>query len=129
MEAQSDTNMMNCLVVEDSATVRKAIRRILQDFPFVIREAEDGSIALKECQQQLPDVIILDWNMPVMNGIDFLVELRKSEGGNAPKVIFCTTENDLQHIRQALMAGADEYIMKPFDKDIIQEKLEQVGAI
>jgi two-component system chemotaxis response regulator CheY len=113
--------MADCLIVEDSSTVRKAIRRVLEEFPFSIREAEDGSIALKACQEALPDLIILDWNMPVMNGIDFLRALRQLESGNTPKVIFCTTENDL--------AGADEYIMKPFDKTIIQEKLEQVGAI
>jgi two-component system, chemotaxis family, chemotaxis protein CheY len=121
--------MSDCLIVEDSATVRKAIRRILEGLPFSIREAEDGSIALKACQASMPAVIILDWNMPVMNGIDFLRELRKLEKGNNPKVIFCTTENDIKHIREALMAGADEYIMKPFDKGIIQEKLEQVGAL
>lgn len=121
--------MADCLIVEDSSTVRKAIRRVLEEFPFSIREAEDGSIALKACQETLPDLIILDWNMPVMNGIDFLRALRQLESGNTPKVIFCTTENDLKHIREALMAGADEYIMKPFDKTIIQEKLEQVGAI
>lgn len=121
--------MSDCLIVEDSSTVRKAIRRILEDLPFSIREAEDGSIALEACKAAMPDVIILDWNMPVMNGIEFLEELRKLEKGNSPKVIFCTTENDIKHIRRALMAGADEYIMKPFDKNIIQEKLEIVGMI
>jgi two-component system chemotaxis response regulator CheY len=122
--------MTVCLIVEDSSVVRKAVRRIIQDFSFEqVHETENGQEALDFCKKSLPDVIILDWNMPVMNGLEFLEELRKLDNGHKPKVIFCTTENSLSHIQKALMAGADEYIMKPFDKDIIQEKLEQVGII
>lgn len=122
--------MITCLIVEDSAVVRKAIRRIIQDFSFdEIHETENGLEALDFCKKGFPNVIILDWNMPVMNGLEFLQALRKLEDGHKPKVIFCTTENTLSHIQKALMAGADEYIMKPFDKSIIQEKLEQVGII
>jgi two-component system chemotaxis response regulator CheY len=77
----------------------------------------------------MPNAILLDWNMPVMNGIDFLRRLRKMAGGDAPKVVFCTTENDLAHIQEALSAGANEYIMKPFDSDIIQTKFAQIGLI
>ncbi len=121
--------MKTCLIVDDSRVVRKVARKIFEELGFECREAEDGQQALDACTAEMPQVILLDWNMPVMNGIDFLRALRQLESGNTPKVIFCTTENDLKHIREALMAGADEYIMKPFDKTIIQEKLEQVGAI
>jgi two-component system chemotaxis response regulator CheY len=122
--------MTVCLIVEDSGVVRKAVRRIIQEFSFDrIHETENGLEALEFCQKELPDVIILDWNMPLMNGLEFLIAMRKLENGHKPKVIFCTTENNLSHIQKALMAGADEYIMKPFDKSIIQEKLEQVGII
>src|SRR3546814_1157388 len=77
------------------------------------------------CARRMPDAILLDWNMPVMNGIEFLRRLRKMTGGDGPLVVFCTTENDLAHIQEALSAGANEYIMKPFDSDIIQTKLAQ----
>jgi two-component system chemotaxis response regulator CheY len=73
--------------------------------------------------------VLLDWNMPVMSGIDFLRTLRHARDGMMPVVIFCTTENDIQHIQEAIEAGANEYIMKPFDSDIIQAKLAQVGLL
>jgi two-component system chemotaxis response regulator CheY len=75
----------------------------------------------------MPDAILLDWNMPVMTGIEFLRKLRGEPGGEAPVVVFCTVENDLDHIREALEAGANEYIMKPFDGDIIADKLVEAG--
>lgn len=77
----------------------------------------------------MPDGILLDWNMPVMEGIEFLELLRKTEGGDVPRVIFCTTNNDIEHITRAIEAGANEYIMKPFDQDILREKLEEVGLL
>jgi len=86
-------------------------------------------LALVQCLQAMPDAILLDWNMPVMNGIEFLRELRKSVGGDAPVVVFCTTENDIAHIQSAMDAGANEYIMKPFDSEIIETKFAQVGLL
>ena len=118
-----------CLVVDDSRVIRKVARRVLEDIGFEIAEAADGVEALAWCRAAMPDAVLLDWNMPVMNGIDFLRRLRKMSGGDAPKVVFCTTENDLAHIQEALSAGANEYIMKPFDSDIIQAKFSQVGLI
>jgi two-component system chemotaxis response regulator CheY len=81
------------------------------------------------CLKRMPDAILLDWNMPVMSGIDFLRELRKADGGQTPVVVFCTTENDIAHIQEAIGAGANEYIMKPFDSEIIESKFTQVGLI
>ena len=121
--------MKSCLVVDDSRVVRKVARKILEELHFTCSEAEDGKQAMEACAREMPNAILLDWNMPVMNGIDFLRRLRKMSGGDAPKVVFCTTENDLAHIQEALNAGANEYIMKPFDSDIIQTKLAQVGLI
>ncbi len=92
-------------------------------------EAEDGQKALAACSFLMPDAILLDWNMPVMDGFEFLRELRKMPGGNKPKVVFCTTENDVAHIARAMHAGADDYIMKPFDKQIVQSKLEEFGLV
>jgi two-component system, chemotaxis family, chemotaxis protein CheY len=121
--------MRICLVVDDSAVIRKIARRILEDMDFEIVEAEDGEKALEVCKHSLPDAILLDWNMPVMDGYEFLSNLRSMPGGDQPKVVFCTTENDVAHIARALNAGANEYIMKPFDKDIITAKFQEVGLI
>ncbi|WP_316860534.1 response regulator [uncultured Cohaesibacter sp.] len=121
--------MKTCLVVDDSSVIRKVARRILEDLDFGITEAEDGKEALEACALQMPDAVLLDWNMPVMDGLDFLLELRKLEGGSNPKVIFCTTENDVAHIAKAIRAGANEYIMKPFDREIVEAKLQEVGLI
>jgi two-component system, chemotaxis family, chemotaxis protein CheY len=121
--------MKSCLIVDDSKVIRMVARRILEGLHFEIAEAADGKIALEACEKSMPDAILLDWNMPVMNGLDFLRRLRAVPGGDQPKVVFCTTENDLAHIQEAIGAGADEYIMKPFDSEIIQSKFSQVGLI
>ena len=121
--------MKRCLVVDDSSVIRKVARRILEELEFEIDEAENGQQALAACSRQMPDGILLDWNMPVMSGIEFLLELRRAEGGSRPKVVFCTTENDTAHISRAIEAGANEYIMKPFDREILEDKLAAVGLI
>jgi two-component system chemotaxis response regulator CheY len=121
--------MKTCLVVDDSSVVRKIARRILEDMEFQITEAEDGEQALASCKEAMPDAVLLDWNMPVMDGYEFLGNLRRMPGGDAPKVVFCTTENDVAHIARALHAGANEYIMKPFDKDIVTAKFQEVGLV
>lgn len=121
--------MKTCLVVDDSAFVRKFARQILERLSFDVSEAETGQTALEHCRKSMPDAILLDWNMPVVNGVQFLRALRALAGGDAPKVVFCTTENELSNITQALQAGADEYIMKPFDHDILEAKFQQVGLI
>ncbi len=121
--------MKTCLVVDDSPVVRKIARRILEAMAFSIVEAEDGEKALEACRRGLPDAILLDWNMPVMDGYEFLTRLRGMPDGNRPKVVFCTTENGIDHIARALDAGANEYIMKPFDKDIVMAKFQEVGLV
>jgi two-component system chemotaxis response regulator CheY len=121
--------MKTCLVVDDSSVIRKVARRILEGLDFRITEAEDGQQALDLCRRELPDAVLLDWNMPVMDGYDFLKAMRRLPGGERPKVVFCTTENDVVHIARALHAGANEYIMKPFDKEIVEAKFQEVGLI
>ncbi|MCK5167248.1 MAG: response regulator [Rhodospirillaceae bacterium] len=121
--------MKTCLIVDDSKVIRMVAKKILDELGFGTIEAADGQIALDACKAKMPEAVLLDWNMPVMNGIEFLRALREHPGGDAPIVIFCTTENDLDHIQEAMSAGANEYIMKPFDSDIIQAKFQQVGLI
>jgi two-component system chemotaxis response regulator CheY len=121
--------MKHCLVVDDSRVVRKVARKILEELHFDISEAEDGLIALTACRGAMPDAILLDWNMPNMSGIEFLLALRQERGGDKPIVVFCTTENDIKFITQAMEAGANEYIMKPFDREIIEAKFAEVGLV
>ena len=121
--------MKQCLIVDDSKVVRMVARKILEGLNFDIEEAENGQAAMEACRRQMPDAILLDWNMPIMNGIEFLRDLRKMDGGGAPVVVFCTTENDIAHIREAIGAGANEYIMKPIDSEIIEAKFAQAGLI
>jgi two-component system chemotaxis response regulator CheY len=121
--------MKTCLVVDDSRVIRMVARKILEEIDFEVIEAEDGQIALDVCKNQLPDGVLLDWNMPVMDGLEFLRAMRALPGSENVKVVFCTTENDLKHIQEAISAGADEYIMKPFDSEIIQSKFVQVGLL
>ena len=96
--------MKTCLVVDDSSVIRKVARRILEGLEFQIVEAEDGEKALEACKSQLPDAVVLDGNMPVMDGYDFLRNLRRMPGGDRPKVVFCTTENDVAHIASRICA-------------------------
>ena len=121
--------MKKCLVVDDSSVIRKVARRILEDIGFEITEAEDGQKALDACKASMPDAVLLDWNMPVMDGLEFLARLREEDGGDEPIVVFCTTENDVAHITKAIRAGANEYIMKPFDREILSAKFQEVGLV
>ncbi|MEZ5936939.1 MAG: response regulator [Hyphomonadaceae bacterium] len=121
--------MKRCLIVDDSRVVRKVARRIVEDLKFEAEEAADGQQALNLCRAAMPDAVLLDWNMPVMNGIDFLRALRREPGGTNPVVVFCTTENDMSHIAEAMRSGANEYIMKPFDSEIIQSKFTEAGLV
>jgi len=118
-----------CLVVDDSRVVRKVARRILETHGYAVEEAGDGQQALDACRRQLPDCVLLDWNMPVMDGISFLRALRAEFGPDGPPVLFCTTENDMSHIEMAITSGAQEYIMKPFDEEILMGKFAQVGLL
>jgi two-component system chemotaxis response regulator CheY len=116
-----------CLVVDDSRVIRKVSRRILEDLGFEVAEAADGVEAMAWCSAVMPDAILLDWQMPGMDGMTFLRRLRAEPGGDLPKVVFCSVENEIERIREALEAGADEYIMKPFDGSIVAGKFAYLG--
>jgi two-component system chemotaxis response regulator CheY len=118
-----------CLVVDDSRVVRKVARRIAEELGFECTEAEDGQKAYDACKQSMPDAILLDWNMPVMDGMQFLEKLREMKNGKHPKVVFCSVESKPKNIQKALKAGASEYIVKPFDSEIIKAKFTVAGLI
>lgn len=118
-----------CLIVDDSRIIRKVARRIVEAFGMEVDEAADGAEALALCTGAMPQTILLDWNMPVMDGLTFIRRLRALPGGMSPKVLFCTIETRAERIAEALSAGADDYVMKPFDGVILQSKLSGVGAV
>ncbi len=119
----------SCLIVDDSPVVRRAARRIVEGFGFTVSEAKDGAEALAFCRTELPEAVLLDWNMPVMNGLEFLKLVRAEHGPSQPVVVLCTTEAEIDRIVEALAAGAQEYIMKPFDAGILHDKFVQVGLL
>ncbi|KAA6464405.1 response regulator [Acidobacteria bacterium AB60] len=131
--ASTPNSLKHCLIVDDSPTVRKVAARILRGLEIEVEEAPDGQSALETCRVRMPQSILLDWNMPVMTGIEFLRNLRRMDGGLKPKVIMCTTQTDVEHVKEAFDAGADEYIMKPFDAEILSAKVlrcfEGVAAV
>ncbi|WP_292037885.1 MULTISPECIES: response regulator [unclassified Brevundimonas] len=118
-----------CLIVDDSRIIRKVARRIVEALGFEVDEAADGVEALTYCMGAMPYVVLLDWQMPVMDGLTFLRRLRELPGGRTPKVLFCTIETRADRIAEALSAGADDYVMKPFDGEILYSKLAEVGAV
>jgi len=121
--------MKHCLVVDDSSVVRKVARRILEGFDFTVSEAEDGAQALDMCRRTMPDMILLDWHLPAMEGIEVVANLRKFDQGRAPKVLYCVSEADVAQIAKALRAGVDDYILKPFDRALVEAKLHEVGLL
>ena len=119
--------MAICLVVDDSRFVRIVERDIVEGLGFETVEAENGQEALAVCRAAMPELILLDWNMPVLTGVEFVIALRAMADGHIPKVVFCTTEHDTAHVRQGLESGADEYVMKPFGPETLLLKLKGIG--
>jgi two-component system chemotaxis response regulator CheY len=119
------------LIVDDSKTIRMILARILRELGYEVCEAIDGKDALKviEAQKATVDLVLADWNMPEMNGLDLVKHLRQNPDLASTKVIMVTTETEIDHIASALEAGANEYVMKPFTKEILKEKLELVGIL
>lgn len=122
--------MKTCLIVDDSKVVRKLVRRIVETLGLHPLEAENGAEAVTQVKSNAVDVILLDWNMPVMDGLECMKAIRADASITAqPIIIFCTTENEMAKIQTAMAAGANEYVMKPFDEQIIAGKLRQFGLI
>jgi two-component system chemotaxis response regulator CheY len=120
--------MKHCLVVDDSRVIRTIARRIMEELRYSVEEAEDGVAALDACREKMPDLIFLDWNLPSMKGLDFVRSVRSQEHGGHPVILFCTTESDPGDIASAMAAGANEYVMKPFDGGQVRAKLADIGV-
>lgn len=118
--------MKLCLVVDDSEVIRKVAHRVLEECGWTVIEAETADEALVLAQQRMPEVILLDSLMPGMPPAEFCAELRRLPSGSAPRVIYCTTEIDAVDILNMLNAGADDYLVKPYDRYGLREKLDPI---
>jgi two-component system chemotaxis response regulator CheY len=123
--------MSKALIVDDSRTIRIILRRMMTEIGYEVCEAANGreAMGVMEAEKDAVTVVLADWNMPEMNGLDLLKQLRSRPEFSSLKVVMVTTEAELGHMAFALDAGADEYVMKPFTKDIVWEKLDLIGAL
>jgi two-component system chemotaxis response regulator CheY len=120
--------MKHCLVVDDSRVIRAVARRIMEELSYSVQEAEDGMTGLRACREKMPDLIFLDWDLPSMKGVEFVKSVRGQQQGSHPVILFCTTESDPAEIAGAMAAGANEYVMKPFDGSAVRAKLAEIGV-
>ncbi len=118
--------MAHCLIVDDSRVIRTVARRILEELHFVTAEAEDGMAALRACREKMPDLMLLDWCMPGMTGVELVRSLRAQPDGARPIILIITTEMDAGEIAHAAAAGIDDYLMKPFDRETLAAKLAEL---
>jgi two-component system, chemotaxis family, chemotaxis protein CheY len=116
-----------CLIVDDSRVIRKVSSKIAISLGYVPLEAENGEEALARCKQAMPDLVLTDWNMPEMDGIEFVAKLRAIPTPKEPVVVFCTSNGGAKDIHAGIAAGADDYIVKPFDEAALKAKLEKLG--
>ena len=116
-----------CLIVDDSRVIRKVSSKIAISLGYVAVEAENGEEALARCKKSMPDLVLTDWNMPEMDGIEFVRRLRAIPTPKEPTVVFCTSNGEAKDIHDGIAAGADDYIVKPFDEAALRAKLEKLG--
>jgi two-component system chemotaxis response regulator CheY len=120
--------MAHCLIVDDSRVIRMVARRLFDEMSFVTSEAEDGMSALRACREKMPDLVLLDWSMPGMTGVEFVRGLRAQPDGGRPAILICVTEVDVNEIAHAVAVGVDDYVMKPFNREILSAKLVEMDA-
>lgn len=122
---------MRALVVDDSRAMRGLLVRLLRGLGFEVTEAPDGSAALDLVVHDASsfDLALVDWNMPIMGGLELVHAIRKEHRFDAMRIMMVTTENDIEHVVSALDAGANEYLMKPFTPEAVSEKLALLGLV
>lgn len=121
--------MKLCLVIDDSKVVRKVAGCLLNNFGYDVLEADNGQKALEICNANMPDVILLDWHMPLMDGHEFLAVFGRTVRSKKPHIVYATTDLDPTDISKAIAAGADDYILKPYDQASFNAKFEQLSAV
>lgn len=113
--------MKTCLVIDDSPVIRKVARTLLNSIGYQVVEAENGADGIAACTDQMPDAILLDWDLPDMSGFDFLVAFNRDfTSAQRPYIVYATTENDPLDIARAISAGANKYITVPFERESIE---------
>ena len=119
---------MHALVIDDSRAIRLILARMLRELGFEVDEATNGREGLARLEVGLtPDLVLVDWNMPEMSGIEFVTAARKPPYSSTARLMMVTTETEVPQMVRALEAGADEYVMKPFTREAIVEKLQLLG--
>lgn len=121
-------HIKRCLIVDDSRVIRKVARKIAASLGYQVMEAENGEEALARCHAVMPDLVLTDWQMPVMSGIEFVTQLRAIPTAKKPTVVFCTSKGAVADIQEGIVAGADDYVIKPFDEETLRAKLEKIGV-
>lgn len=121
---------MHALIIDDSRALRRILGEMLRQLGFTVDEAGDGRQGLEAlARQPRPDVVLIDWNMPVMNGLEFVRAVRGDQHFRDLPLMMVTTETEMEQLVAALEAGANEYVMKPFGKECIAEKLALLGVL
>jgi two-component system chemotaxis response regulator CheY len=120
--------MAHCLIVDDSRVIRTITRRLLEELHFSAGEAQDGIAGLRAAREKMPDLVLLDWSMPGMSGVEFVKSLRAQPDGRRPVILACLTEVDANAIAQGVAAGIDDYLVKPFDREALSAKLSDLGG-
>ena len=121
--------MPRCVIADDSKVIRMLLSRIMTNFGFEVSEVEDGEELLENCLTTQPELIISDWESPAMDGIDVLYKIRGYSRLKQPKFVFCSSFNDISKAQEAVDGGADDYIFRPFDEEIIATKLTILGLL
>jgi two-component system chemotaxis response regulator CheY len=119
--------MKHALIVDDSSAIRLVARRILERLEFEVAEAADTEAAYDACGRRSPDFIFLD--LHIRGGVDFLGYQRSRLGGHQPKVLICAVESDDPHLDGAFRAGADDFMLKPFDRAVLEARLREIGVL
>lgn len=119
--------MKQCMIVDDSASIRKVAKRVLNGIDVRGLEAENADQALRMCGKRMPDAVMVDWNIPDTNSLHLIAKLRRLPGGQRLKILYCMSEVDEDAIRRARAQGADGYILKPFDEKTMRTALRANG--
>ncbi len=120
---------MKCLIADDSQIIRMVLAKIFSNFGFEVEVAEDGDEVIEKCLAIEPDIVVMDWWLPVIDGIDVLYKIRNDKHIRQPRIVFCSSNTKPEKIAEALQGGADDYLMKPFDEEIIKSKLIILGLL